>query len=264
MRLRFTSWIAVGVLGAMAVIVGCSKPDPNIVTVGMALNYPPFETVGPDGDPMGISVEMAKALAASMGKKLKIENIPFVGLIPALNAGKIDLILSSMTATDERRQSVDFSDPYLTTGLSLLVKKESPITSITDADQSGKTLAVCSGTTGEAYAREHVKNANVIILEKENLAVMEVIQGKADAFLYDQMSTWQNAQSHPDTTKALLKPFQTESWAIAVKKGNAPLLQSINGFLKEYRGSGGFEKLGDRFLSAQKAAFAEQGIPFVF
>lgn len=230
----------------------------------MDLSYPPFETIAPDGKPTGISVEIAKALAEHLGRPLKIENISFAGLIPSLNSGKVDVIISSMTATDERRKSVDFSDPYLTTGLCLLIAKDSPIQNIDDADQPGKTLAVCKGTTGEVYAANKVKNARVLILEKENLAVLEILQGKADAFLYDQMSTWKNWQKHPEATRALLEPFQKESWAVVLRKGDDPLREQVNRFLSDFREKGGFERLGDQFLGDQKKAFKEKGISFYF
>jgi polar amino acid transport system substrate-binding protein len=88
------------------------------------------------GDPAGVSVDLARDLGNHIGREVEIENIPFDGLIPALQTHKIDLIISSMTATPERAKSIAFSDAYLTTGLSLLVAKDSPIQSITDADQT--------------------------------------------------------------------------------------------------------------------------------
>jgi polar amino acid transport system substrate-binding protein len=90
---------------------GCTEKKSQRLVVGMELNYPPFEMVAPDGNPAGISVEMAQALAKSLGREVQIQNIPFDGLIPALKTGKIDLIISSMTETPERAQSIDFSDP---------------------------------------------------------------------------------------------------------------------------------------------------------
>ena len=78
------------------------------------------------------------------------------------------------------------------------------------------------------------------------------------------MSTFKNWQRHPDTTRAILKPFQEESWAIGVRKGNAELLEEINAFLKDFRGRGGFDELGDRYLKEQKEAFRQMAIPFYF
>ena len=247
------------------IIVACTKKRAaNEFVVGMDLSYPPFETIDSSGNPTGVSVDLAGALGKHLGRPVQIENIPFTGLIPSLKTGKIDCVISSMTDTPERRTSISFSDPYLTIGLALLVAKNSPIQSITDVDQPGKSLAVRQGTTGEVWARANLKNAKIIALEKEASAVLEVVQGKADAFLYDQMSVWKNASEQAGTTRALLSPVQKENWAVGLRLGNEPLRGQINEFLKSYRASGGFERLGDKYLGEQKAAFREQGLSFYF
>jgi polar amino acid transport system substrate-binding protein len=250
---------------ALGLAIACKpKPPANELRVGMDLSYPPFETIDPAGKPTGVSVEIAEALAKSLGKNLRIENIPFTGLIPSLQTGKIDCIISSMTDTPERRSSVAFSDPYIGTGLALLVGKNSTASSMADIDQPGKTLAVRQGTTGEVWARANIKNAQILALEKEAAAVLEVVQGKADAFLYDQMSIWKNAQEQPEKTRALLAPVRKEQWAVALRQDDTALLEKINAFLRDFRAAGGFEKLGDKYLGDQKAAFREQGIEFYF
>jgi polar amino acid transport system substrate-binding protein len=94
--------------------------------------------------------------------------------------------------------------------------------------------------------------------------VLEVAQGKADAFLYDQMSVLKNWQQQRDTTRPLLDAFQKEQWAIGIRKGNDSLRQQVNEFLKTYRERGGFQELGDRWLREPKEEFQKLGIPFVF
>jgi len=236
----------------------------DTLTVGMELSYPPFEMSDEKGEPKGVSVDLAKELGKSLGKKIIIQNTAFDGLIPALKSSKIDLIISSMTITDERRQSVEFSDPYLTTGLCLLVAKTKPLNSVEDLDKAGMTVAVKKGTTGHTYASRKIKNARLLVLDKEAAAVLEVVQGKADAFIYDQMSTYQNWKRNPDTTRALLNPFQTEQWGIAMRKGDVKLAEQVNRFLKTYREQGGFEHLGDVYLKEQKETFKEFKYPFYF
>ena len=242
----------------------CGSRDKNTLVVGMDLSYPPFETIGPSGKPEGVSVDIAEALGKFLGNPVRIENIPFTGLIPSLKTNKIDCIISSMTDTAERRASIAFSEPYLSTGLALLVPRESPIQSQQDLDQSGKTLAVRQGTTGEVWARANIKNSKILSLEKESSAVLEVIQGRADAFLYDQMSIWKNAQEHPNKTRALLNPLQKENWAVGLRHDDTQLCDQINAFFKSFREQGGFDALGDKYLGDQKAAFKAQGIPFYF
>ena len=232
------------------------------LVVGMELAYPPFEMTDTRGKPEGVSVQLAKELGKALGRPVEIRNMAFDGLIPALKTGKIDLIISSMTATAERARSIVFSDPYLTTGLCLLLRKSLDVNSIEELDQFGRTIAVKKGTTGHIYAAAHLKSASVLVLDKEAAAVLEVVQGKADAFIYDQMSTYKNYQRNKETTRAILTPFQTESWAIGIRKGNSELKAKINRFLADFRRSGGFDRLGDRYLKQEKEAFRQLGFPF--
>jgi polar amino acid transport system substrate-binding protein len=232
--------------------------------VGMELSYPPFEMTDPQGKPTGVSVSLAKALAAHLGRELVIENIAFDGLIPALKTGKIDCIISSMTATPERAKSIAFSAPYLETGLALLVSRNAPVQGEADLDQPGRVIAVKKGTTGHQYAAKAITTARLLVLDKESAAVMEVVQGKADAFIYDSLSVFQNHKRHPDTTRPILKPFREETWAVGLRPGDAELKRQVDDFLRVFRDQGGFEKLGDEFLPEEKRYFRDHGIPFYF
>jgi polar amino acid transport system substrate-binding protein len=260
--MKNTSWtlLAVWVL----FLGGCSPKSHDKLVVGMELAYPPFEMTDEKGRPAGVSVDLAEALGKYLGREVQIENTAFDGLIPSLKTGKIDLIISSMTATRERFQSIDFSEPYLKTGLCLLVNKNATIQGLQDLDQAGKVVAVKKGTTGHAYTVDNIKHAKVLVLDKESACVLEVVQGKADAFIYDQMSTYQNWKRNEDTTRPVLKPFKEEAWAVGVRKGNSELLGKVNAFLKDYKAKGGFDLLGDRYLKDQKEAFRQMGYPFYF
>lgn len=254
-------------LAGAFLLAGCGKvsaPGDKPLVVGMDLSYPPFETIGPDGRPSGVSVDLAKALGDYLHRPVRIENIPFTGLIPSLLTGKIDLIISSMTDTPERRKTIAFSDPYLTIGLAVLAGKKSGLSGVAHLDRPERTLAVRQGTTAQVWAADHLKSAKVLVLDKESSAVLEVVQGKADGFLYDQMSVWKYQKEHPSETVALLQPVQSESWAIGIRPGDAELRTQVNAFLKTFRDSGGFGRLGDRYLKDQKEAFAKAGIPFYF
>ncbi len=258
--------LCVSVLLLFAVLLsacGPSTPDTTL-KVGMDLSYPPFESIDASGEPVGVSVDLARALGESLGRPVKIENIPFVGLIPALKTGKVDVVISSMTDTAERRESIAFSEPYLSTGLGMLTGKDSGIRTVTDLDQPTRTVAVRQGTTGEVWARAQIKNAKILALEKEASAVLEVIQGRADAFIYDQMSVWTNWTKHAGQTEAVLEPIQRENWAIGLRQDDEELRTQVNAFLAEFRTNGGFDRLGDKHLTEQKKAFAERGIPFFF
>jgi polar amino acid transport system substrate-binding protein len=263
-------WRKTAIVGLLTLLLATGLACPvwaaakETLVVGMELAYPPFEMTDKNGTPAGVSVELAQALGKALQKKVVIQNIAFDGLIPSLKTGKIDLIISSMTATEERAKSIAFSEPYLRTGLCLLVHKDSPVNSLDDLDQAGRAVAVKKGTTGHTYAAQHVKRAKVLVLDKESAAVLEVVQGKADAFIYDQMSTYQNWRRNQATTRALLKPFQAEAWAIGLRQGDERLKNQVNRFLREFRRQGGFERLGDKYLPEEKAAFKKLGLPFYF
>lgn len=248
---------------------GDSYDSRQVLRVGMELAYPPFEMTGTDGKPSGVSVDLAKALGKDLDRPVEITNIEFSGLIESLRSGKIDCIISSMTATDERRNAIDFSDAYVRTGLCLLVSKESNkdvagFKSISDLDNAETTIAVKNGTTGHIYAMKHLKSARVLVLEKEDACVLEVVQGKADAFIYDQMSVYRHWQRHPESTSPVLKPFQTEVWSVGLRKGDEDLKTATNQFLESFAADGGFDRLADKYLPEEKKAFAENGFPFLF
>jgi len=252
---------------------GCSQKnttteqsDKKELVVGMELAYPPFEMTDQKGNPTGISVDLAYALGEYLGRDVRIENMAYNGLIPSLMTGKIDIILSSMTITEERKESIAFSDPYAKAYLSLLINKNSPVQKFEDLNVEGRKIAVKKGTTGHIYAEKNLPNCEIMVFDKESACVLEVVQGKADAFMYDQMTIYKNWKQNPDTTRALLEPFQDELeyWGIGLKKDDSELREQINAFLKEYKENGGFDELSMKYLAEQKKTFDELGIPFFF
>jgi polar amino acid transport system substrate-binding protein len=251
-------------LGFLSLFAGCREAASSKLIIGMELTYPPFEMTDEKGNPSGAGVEMAKSLGEYLGREIVIENLPFDGLIPALKTGKINLIISSMTKTDERAKSIDFSDPYANTGLALLVAKDSPIKGIDDLrKKKGAVIAVKKGTTSHIYVTEHLPEASLLVEDKEDTCVLEVIQGKADALMYDQLSVFGHWQRHQDTTRPLLKAFQNESWAVGLRKGDEELRKQVNAFLADFRAKGGFERLGEKYLPKEKELLKQMGEPFI-
>lgn len=262
-RRRFLTLVA-----CLFAITACSEKPKSpekgaVLRVGMDLSYPPFEMQDKAGNPDGVGVRLAEALAANLGRPLKIVPMEFSGLIPALKTGNIDLIISSMTATDERRQSIDFSNPYAFTGLALLVQKDSDIQSIEDLKKPGRSITAKTSTTGETWAIENLPDAKRVVFEDQTACVLEVAQGRADAFIYDQLSIYKYAEENKATTRGLLKPFVEESWAFGIARGNNELLAQVNGFLDEFRKQDGFGKLGERYLKDEKKFLEASGIPFI-
>ena len=235
------------------------------LVVGMELAYPPFETKDADGNPDGVSVQFMKDFGEAYGYDVKIEDISWDGLIPSLQTGKVDCIMSSMTITDEREEAVDFTEPYANAQLALLANKDSGIESIDDLNQEGRTVVVKTGSTGDTYATEHLTNCTITRLSDESACVTEVTQGKADGFIYDQLTIYRNQQANPDTTTAVYIPFQdVEYWGIAVASGNDELREQLNEFIEESKTNGEFDKLTEQYMSEEKAAFDEYGFLWFF
>ena len=247
---------------SFSTLVANEKP----LIVGMELQYPPFEMSDKEGKPTGISVDLAYALGKYLGRDVVIENIAWDGLIPSLKTKKVDIIISSMTITEQRAKTVDFSIPYAQSNLAILTHPSSSVKSANDLNQKGKKIAVKKGTTGHLYANEHFKNAELLVLDKENAAVLEVIQKKADGFLYDQLTIYKNWEKNKDTTVALLKPFQAspEYWGAAMTKGNSELKAKVDAFITSAKKDGTFDGLSKKYLTEARATFDALGIPFFF
>ncbi len=244
---------------------GSASASRRTLTVGMELAYPPFETKDDAGNPTGVSVSFMQDFADAYGYELKVENMGFDGLIPSLQTRKADCVMSSITITPEREEQVDFTDPYAVAQLAILANASSGIESADDLNQPGKTVAVKTGSTGDVYATKNLAQAEILRLADESACVTEVSQGRADGFLYDQLTIYRNQKANPDTTVAVFIPFQDpEYWGIAVQQGDDELREELNAFIAESRQNGEFDKLTETYLAEEKAAFDELGFRWFF
>lgn len=246
-------------------LFGCNEKATGELVVGMELAYPPFETKDDNGDPAGVSVDFAKAFGEHVGRPVRIENINWDGLIPALQTGKVDMVISSMTINESRLEKIDFSKPYAKALLALLVNADSDVEKAEDLNRDGKIVAVKTGSTGHIYAEKHLAEAEILSLPDESACVTEVVQGKADAFIYDQLTIYRNNKMYPDATKAVFIPFQdVEYWGVGVKKGNTELLEKLNEFIDKFYEEGGFDKITEKHLKEEKEAFDRYNFEWFF
>jgi polar amino acid transport system substrate-binding protein len=236
----------------------------NTIKVGMDLTSPPFETIDTKGTPTGIGVEIAEKFCSWLGKDCSIVNIPFIGLIPSLQANKIDMILSSMTRTYKREKVIAFTDPYLSIGLCLLMSKKSSAQNAKDLNNKRYTIVVKTATTGALYATSLFPEANIRIVEQESSCISEVLQGKADAFFFDQLTVYSTWQKYPNDTKADLTPLVKEYWCVGVRQENTSVKDSFNTFIKQFAEKGGFAELQKKYLMNEETAFEKMGIPLIF
>ena len=256
---RFT----VPVLAVLCLVLSaCGRS--NKLVIATDATYPPFEVLDAKGEFSGADIDMGRALAKHLGREVEFRNINFDGLIAALKSGSVDMVISSMTANEERRKSIDFSDPYVKTGIAILASVKSPVQAPDDLKVPGRRIVVRLGTTGDSYARANLHQATIVALDSDTACVMEVVKGGVDAWIYDQLSIMNYQARHPETTRALLKPLREEVWAIGLRQGDDKMKAEVNEFLKKFRADGGFQRLAEKHMPKEKQMLEAQGIPFVF
>jgi len=223
----------------------------NKLTVGMEVKFFPFEYADTDGKPVGFDVELAKLAARELGVEIEIKDMEFSGLIPALQAGKIDMIISGMTRTPARARTVTFTQPYFEAGLCALIsnKRAPDVSEIGQLNAEGRILAVKLGTTGDIATARMFPKAQVKRFKDETACVLEVVSGRADAFIYDQLSIVRHHAQNPQTTHTTLKPFTYEPYAIAIRSGDFDFLNWLNIFLETIKADGRYQELRKKFLS---------------
>ncbi len=244
-----------------------AKVDAETIVVGMELQFAPFETIDTDGNPDGLSVDLAYALGEYLGKNIVIEEMSYSGLISALLSGKIDLIISSMTITDARLEQVDFSDPYASSHLSLLINADSTVQGPDDLNNAGIKVAVKKGTTGQIHAETSYPNAEILAFEKDSEGIMEVSQGRADVFIYDVYTIHKNHMLHPNTTRVYLEAINQdgiEKWGMAMRKNEDELKSGVNAFIAEIQNNGQLSEIVAVHLTDIKKVFDDNNLKFFF
>lgn len=225
-------------LVALALVLALSTAglaDSATLTVGTNAEFAPFEFIGDDGNPTGIDIDLINAIGEKIGMTVKIENMSFDALIPALGSGKIDAIISGMTITEERKQSVLFSDPYYAASQKIIVKDGSAIQA--EADLAGKNIGVQLGTTGDLYVTDKFKDATVNRYDKGIDAVQDLINGKLDAVVIDE----EPANVFVSQTQGLVvlaDRLSAEQYGIALPLGKDDLLAKINQALADLKADG--------------------------
>ena len=221
--------------------------------VGFESGYMPFEMTSKDGGFMGFDVDLGKALAKSMGVKWVPVNTAWDGIIPALVTDKFDIIIGGMTVTQSRNLQINFSDPYIVVGQAVLLNKKhaGTVKSYKDLNDPKYTIVSRLGTTGEQAAMKLLPRANYKSYEAEAEAAMEVIQGNADALIYDLPFIEKvQAQHGAGKTIALDDPFTYEPLAMAIRKGDPDFMNYLNNFLRQYKGDGLWQRSYDKWFKS--------------
>ena len=220
-------------------VIGADKLDKILqdgkIVVGIALGGPPIGFRNEKNEPMGYDVDVATLIAEALGVKLEIVEVTGATRIPMLMSDKIDLVIANMTANLERAKSVDFSMPYLRTGIKILVRTGSDIESIEDFN--GRKVAIGRGTTGEALVKKMAPDTEFVYIEEFTNAILLLRQNKVEAAIEDGTLVDYMAGQYDEFT-ALPKLYTSDPIGIGVQKGNPDLLRWIDMFVSQFISTG--------------------------
>lgn len=230
---------------------GMASAAPAVLNVASDTAFAPFEFQGEFGTEYeGFDMDLIRAIGRVMGSEVKIQGMNFDGLIPALEAGNVDCVISAMTITDERAQKVNFSAPYYKSGLSIVVRPEN--NSINGfGDLSGKRIAVQIGTTGADKAKE-VPGAVIREFNTAPEAFLELQAGGVDAVINDlPVNEYYIAVMGGNAGKLVGAPLTSEDYGIATSKNNPQLTAEINAALQQLKDSGEYAAIYVKWFNRQ-------------
>ncbi|MDU2063541.1 MAG: basic amino acid ABC transporter substrate-binding protein [Sporomusaceae bacterium] len=228
-------------------LVGCgSQPkaaEKKVIKVGSDTAYAPFEFQDDKSkEYVGFDMDLIKAIGKQMNADVQVQSMNFDGLIPALEAGNIDLAVSAMSITEERAKKVAFSAPYYKSGLSIVVKSDNNAIK-GFSDLTGKKIAVQIGTTGADEAKK-VKDATIREFNTAPEAFLELKAGGVDAVINDMpVNNYYMNQDTGKGSKQVGDALSSEDYGFAASKKNAQLITDINKALEELKKNGEYEKI---------------------
>jgi polar amino acid transport system substrate-binding protein len=208
------------------------------IVVGSAPGYFPFEMLDKKGEIIGYDIDLARAIAEALNVKLEIKQFEFTGLIPALQIGEIDLLISGMSITGPRALSISFTNPYYETGLVLMVPKSDTTTQgWQDLDKKGKKIATPQGQTSALLAQAIIKEAEILYFPTFPETAMALTSGQVDGVIFDQPGVIGYEARHPDEVRGIHTLISKENMGMACRLNDHDMLLWLNSFLHEYKNS---------------------------
>lgn len=214
--------------------------------VGTAANYPPFEFIDEQNKIVGFDIELVAELSKRIGFDFEFVNMSFDALIPAIKVGKIDLIASAMSATDERRRSIDFSKAYYTTE-NLYLRKKGNTNISGKSDLSGKKIGVQQGTVQEMAANA-INGVKVTPAEDPVTLIMGLKNEKIDAIIIDSSIGYGFLKKNPELEEFYKEIDGSEGFSLAFNKDkNSELIAKINAAIDEMKKDGSYDKILEKY-----------------
>jgi polar amino acid transport system substrate-binding protein len=254
--MRIHKRLALGLSAAALVLSLGAAGAQETLKIGTEGAYPPFNNLTADGKLEGFDIEIANALCDEMKVKCEFVTQDWDGIIPALQAGKFDAIIASMSITDERKQKVDFTKKYYNTPSALAGPKDSPITAVTKEGLAGKTIGTATSTTHFNYATQTFTDSEVKGYPSSQEFLLDLANGRLDA-VEDDISVLEGWLKTADGAccKILGQPAPQpveifgEGAGIAVRKGETALTEKFNAAIQAIRANGKYKEINDKYFT---------------
>jgi len=253
--MKFTKLISVAVAALIAIAAGQANADSHPLRVGVEGAYPPFSWKEADGTLKGFDIDFANAVCEKLGRECVLIEQDWDGIIPALLAKKYDVIIASMSITDERKKKIDFSNKYYNTPAKMIAKEG---TSLMDnnASLTGKRIGVQRGTTHQCYVEKFFPDAELVMYGSQEEVFQDLATGRLDAQLSDSIQGLEGfLQTDAGKGFAFLGGDQVdiecmgEGAGISMRKGSDALLTSINNAIEAIRADGTYEKINAKYFA---------------
>ena len=221
----------------------------GVIKMGVSADFPPFESYADDAVTfVGFDIDLMQEICNRLGMELQIKDMNFDAIVTAVQTGKLDVGVSGITITDERKESVAFSDPYFVASQSILVQKDSPITSYEDLVNGDYTAGVQLGTTGDIMASDKI-SGRVSQYEKYGDALAALLAGKNDCMVLDTGVADAFAAANDLVVVGTFgEATDSENYGIAIAKENTELLEKVNGTLAEMKEDGFIDELTAKYF----------------
>jgi arginine/ornithine transport system substrate-binding protein len=224
------------------------------IRIGVEGSYPPFSQMGPDGKLIGFEIELAQALCAEMKAQCTLVQQDFDGMIPALQARKFDMIMASMSITEERRKSVDFSDKYYKTPNRFVVKAGTKFQFTSDG-MKGRKIGVQRATINDRFVTDVFKQSDIVRYAKQDDAYLDLTAGRVDALVVDGLAAERGFLKTPagkgyqfDGPLLVDPKYFGIGVGAAFRKQDAALRDKVNAAIKAVRANGTYQKIAAKYF----------------
>lgn len=230
-------------LVSLLVVLSCSKKEEkDVLYVGTNAEYPPFEYLDENGNVVGFDVELINEISKIIGKKIEIKDMTFDGLIPALEAKTIDILIAGITATESRKKVINFSKPYFESQQAIIVKEDNNTITNFDSLNNTYTVGVVLGYVGDVALTESKKVDKIERFNRTADTVVALQNGKIDAAIMDYPIAVGYIKNN-EGLKAIKTDLSIQELCIGFRKEDTKLLEDVNKALDTLKENGKYDEL---------------------